>query len=41
VLGPVEGIKLINSMDDVEALIVSENGGIFFSEGWPEKKIFY
>jgi FAD:protein FMN transferase len=41
VLGPVEGIKLAEGLQDVEALIVSGDGIIYFSGGWPEKKIFY
>ncbi|MFC1890769.1 FAD:protein FMN transferase [Thermodesulfobacteriota bacterium] len=41
VLGPEEGMKLVNSLPEVEALIVSQGGDIVFSKGWPVKEIAY
>ncbi len=41
VLGVDEGIDLVNRLPGVEALIVTGEGKIFFSTGWPEKNVFY
>jgi thiamine biosynthesis lipoprotein len=41
VLGPEQGIALINSLSGTEAMIVSEGGNTVFSTGWPEKHIEY
>jgi thiamine biosynthesis lipoprotein len=41
VLGPDEGMKLVNSLPGVEALIVSHEGRIILSDGWPQKVVIY
>jgi FAD:protein FMN transferase len=41
VLGPEQGMRVVESLRGVEALIVSEGGKISCSKGWPEKKISY
>jgi thiamine biosynthesis lipoprotein len=41
ILGPDEGIKLVNSLADVEALIVSHEGRIVLSKEWPQKTVIY
>ena len=41
VLGAEKGMKLVNSMPSVEALIVSHEGRIFLSKGWPQKVVIY
>jgi thiamine biosynthesis lipoprotein len=41
VLGPQEGIKLVDSLPNVEALIVTHAAGIVLSKGWPQKTIIY
>jgi len=41
VLGAEEGIQLIDSLPNVEALIVSQKGEIIFSKGWPVKEVEY
>ena len=41
VLGPEQGMRMVESLRGAEALIVSEGGKISCSKGWPEKKISY
>jgi len=41
VLGPDEGMKLVNSLPGVEALIVSHEGRIVLSKEWPQKTVIY
>jgi thiamine biosynthesis lipoprotein len=41
VLGSDEGIRLVNKIPNVEALIISQDGQIVFSHGWPQKTIVY
>jgi thiamine biosynthesis lipoprotein len=41
VLGPVDGLALIEKLSGVEALIVTESGEVMYSEGWPQKTIVY
>ena len=41
VLGPEQGMRVVESLRGVEALIVSEGGKISCSKGWSEKKISY
>jgi len=41
VLGPEKGIDLVDSLPDVEALLVTHDGRVLFSAGWPERKIAY
>ena len=41
VLGPEQGMRLVESLRGAEALIVSAGGKISCSKGWPEKKISY
>jgi len=41
VLGPEDGIKLVETLPDVHALVVSHEGGMFTSKAWPQKTIIY
>jgi thiamine biosynthesis lipoprotein len=41
VLGPVDGLALIDKLSGVEALIVTASGEVLYSEGWPQKVIVY
>jgi len=41
VLGPEQGIRLVESMGGAEAMIVAAGGTKTFSRGWPVKKISY
>jgi FAD:protein FMN transferase len=41
VLGPVDGLALVEKLAGVEALIVTESGEVLYSEGWPQKNIVY
>lgn len=41
VMGPKKGIDLVNSLADVEAMTISEEGSIVFSDGWPQRNISY
>ncbi len=41
VLGPEKAVALVNSLKNVEALVISEGGKIAFSKGWPQKNISY
>ncbi len=41
VLGPDRALQVVNSIEFVEAMIVTTSGRIFTSGGWPAKKIFY
>ena len=41
VLGPVDGLELVEQLPGFEALIVTASGEVLFSSGWPQKKIVY
>ena len=41
VLGPVDGLALVEQLSGVEALIVTASGEVMYSEGWPQKTIVY
>ena len=41
VLGPVDGLALVDKLSGVEALIVTASGEVLYSEGWPQKNIVY
>jgi FAD:protein FMN transferase len=41
VLGPEKAIRVVEGMGGVEAMIVAEGGRIYYSKGWPVKKISY
>jgi thiamine biosynthesis lipoprotein len=41
VLGPEKAIALVNRLEKVEALVVSEGGKVRFSDGWRAKPITY
>ncbi len=41
VLGPHEGIQLVESLPGVEALLVDQQGKISYSKSWPQKTIIY
>ena len=41
VLGPQEGLRLIEGMADVEALMVDAAGEIVMSTGWPQRVVVY
>jgi thiamine biosynthesis lipoprotein len=41
VLGPEKAIALVNRLEKVEALVVSEGGKVTFSDGWTAKPITY
>ena len=41
VLGPQDGMHLIEGMSDVEALMVDAAGEIVMSSGWPQKVVAY
>lgn len=41
VLGPDEGLKLIEEKDGYEALLVTASGEVLYSSGWPQKIINY
>jgi len=41
VLGPVEGLRLIERQPGFEALIVTTAGEVVYSSGWPQKNIIY
>ena len=36
VMGPTEGLNLINNLDDIECLIIDSNGNILRSDGLSE-----
>jgi len=41
VLGPVDGLALVEKLSGVEALIVTASGEVLYSAGWPQKAIVY
>jgi thiamine biosynthesis lipoprotein len=41
VLGPEKAIALVNRLEKVEALVISEGGKVSFSDGWTAKPITY
>lgn len=41
VLGPDKGIKLINELPGGEAMLVTQEGRVVMSQGWPEKIVIY
>lgn len=41
VLGPEQGLEIIEKEKGVEALMVTTSGEIVYSSGWPQKKIIY
>ena len=41
VLGPVDGLALVEKLSGVEALIVTASGAVLYSEGWPQKVVVY
>jgi thiamine biosynthesis lipoprotein len=41
VLGPEQGIRLVESLKGAEAMIITAGGRISFSRGWPVKEISY
>lgn len=41
VLGPEQAIRVVERMVGMEAMIVAEGGRIYYSKGWPVKKISY
>jgi FAD:protein FMN transferase len=41
VLGPNDGLKTIEQLPGFEALIVTAEGDVAFSSGWPQKTIIY
>ena len=41
VLGPEQAMRVVENMGGVEAMIVTEGGRIYYSKGWPVKKISY
>lgn len=41
VLGPQEGMQLVNTLPRVEALIVTAAGEIVFSKNWPQRTVIY
>lgn len=41
VLGPADGLALVDKLSGVEALIVTASGEVLYSEGWPQKNIVY
>ncbi len=41
VLGTEDGLALVDTLEGVEALMVDDKGGIFYSRGWPQKVVIY
>lgn len=41
VLGPEQALHVVESMGGVEVMIVAGGGRMYYSKGWPEKKISY
>jgi FAD:protein FMN transferase len=41
VLGPEQALRVVEGMGGVEVMIVAEGGKIYYSKGWPVKKISY
>jgi len=41
VLGPEDGLALIERQKDTEALLVTAQGSVLYSSGWPQKTIIY
>ena len=41
VLGPIDGLALVEQLPGFEALIVTASGEVLFSSGWPQKTIVY
>lgn len=41
VLGPADGLALVEQLPGFEALIVTASGEVLFSSGWPQKTIVY
>ena len=41
VLGPADGIRLIKKLPGCEALIVTADGEVVYTNGWPQKTIIY
>jgi len=41
VLGPGDGMALVERLNGVEALLVTQEGNVLFSSGWPQKQVVY